>query len=200
MDPFSGSAALALVGGGLSAGGGILKAFGENEQGEASGRMFAYRAGLARTNATINRQNADWATEAGAVNAERSGLTTRFTIGKQKVAQAANGFDVNSGTNAEVRDATDTVGLQDQNTIRLEAGRKATGFRNAANSNEAEAVGDDMAGENARRAGRISALSTLIGTAGSVASRWTQSSQVFGSGGNISLYGPQQNFQGYYNG
>lgn len=184
---------MAAAGGGLNLAGGLLKASGEADAGNAKATEYTYRAGLARRNADIQRQNSDYALEAGGLNAERSGLTTGFTIGKQRVAQAANGFDVNSGTNAAVQDSTRDVGVIDQNTIRTNAGRQALSFRNTASGLDAEASLDDMAATNAKKAGKLSALATLIGTAGSVASKWTQASQVFktgSSGGSSPVYAP----------
>lgn len=199
MDPFSGTAALAAIGAGASAGGGILSAFGQSQKGEADAQMYAYRAGVAKINATINRQNSDYALDAGEAQARRSGLTTGFTIGKQKTAQAANGFDVNSGTNKDVRDTTQSIGVEDQNLIRTEFGRKALGSRNAAAAEDADATAYLMGGENAKRAGKLAAAGTLIGTAGSVASKWTQASQVFGggSGSGVTLYGSNQEVTGW---
>jgi hypothetical protein len=198
VDPFS-AAGMAAVGAASSAGGGLLSAFGQLGKGESDAKMYAYRAGVAKMNATINRQNSDYALEAGELSARRSGLTTGFTIGKQKVAQAANGFDVNSGTNEAVRDTTRDIGIGDQTTIRTEGGRKALGFRNQAASEDAEAGAMLIAGDNAKRAGKIAALGTLIGTAGSVASKWVQASQVFGggSGAGVTLYGQDQNVTGW---
>lgn len=177
-DPFT----MAAAAGGMQVGGGLLKAFGESEKGEADARMYSYRAGLARMNANIQRQNSDYALTAGESNAKRSGLTTGFTIARQKVAQSSNGFDVNSGSNLDVRESTRDVGVVDQTTIRTNAGRQALSFRNAAIGLDAEAAGMDMAATQARRASRFNMISTLIGAAGSVASKWTQASQTFGSG------------------
>jgi hypothetical protein len=145
---------------------------------------------MARRNAQINLQNSDYALTAGDLNAERSGLTTGFTIGKQRVAQAANGFDVNTGSDAAVQDSTRDIGVIDQNTIRTDAGRQALSFRNVAAGETAEASQDEIAAANARKAGGINALATLIGTAGSVASKWTQASKVFPSGDSNPYYGP----------
>lgn len=196
-DPFT---AMAAVGGGLNLAGGLLKASGEADAGSAKSAEYTYRAGLARRNAQINRQNSDYALEAGDLNAERSGLTTGFTIGKQRVAQASNGFDVNTGTAADVRESTRDIGVIDQNTIRTNAGRQALSFRNTASGLDAEANLDMMAAANAKKAGQTSALATLIGTAGSVASKWTQASQVFKSGGGssgVTLYDENQQASGY---
>lgn len=194
MDPFS----MAAVGAGASAVGGLLTASGQLGKGDADAKMYAYRAGVAKVNATISRQNSDYALEAGDLQARRSGLTTGFTIGKQETAQAANGFDVNSGTNLAVRDATQAIGVEDQTTIRTDAGRKALGDRNQAAAYDAEAGADLIAGDNSQRAGKIAAVGTLIGTAGSVASKWTQASQVFGGGSSgVTLYGSNQNVTGF---
>lgn len=197
MDPFS--ASMAAIGGGAQAIGGLLSASGQLQKGDADAKMYAYRAGVAKMNATINRQNSDYALDAGDANAERSGLTTGFTIAKQKVAQASNGFDVNSGSNADVRDSTQSLGLIDQDTIRTAAGRKALGFRNEAAGEDAEASADIMAGDNAKRAAKLAAAGTLIGTAGSVASKWTQASQLWGgkSDAGITTYGPNQEVTGW---
>lgn len=181
MDPFTD---LAIAGGVASAGGGLLKALGENEAGSAKSAEYTYRAGLARRNAAIQRQNADYAVEAGDANAERSGLTTGFTIARQRVAQAANGFDVNTGTAADVRESTREIGVIDQNTIRTNAGRQGLSFRNQAAGLEGEATLDMLAATNATAAGKTQALGTLIGTAGSVASKWYQAGQVFPQGGS----------------
>lgn len=198
MDPFS-ATAIAAVSAGASAGGGILSAFGQSQSGDANASMYTYRAGIAKMNAQIQRQNSNFALEAGDANARRSGMSTGFTIAKEKVAQAGNGFDVNSGTNSDVRDSQREIGLIDQTTIRTEASRKALGFRNTAAGLDAEATGDIMAADNSRKAGRIAAVGTLLGTAGSVASKWMTASQTFGagSGSGITLYGPDQNVTGW---
>lgn len=183
---------LAAVGMGATAAGGLIKAYGEGEAGSAKSAEYTYRAGMARRNAQIQRQNSDYALEAGDANAERSGLTTGFTIARQRVAQASNGFDVNTGTNADVQQSTRDIGVIDQSTIRTNAGRQALSFRNQASGLEAEATLDEMAGSNAKRAGGINQLATLIGTAGSVASKWYQSGQTFGSGSSKAsvIYAP----------
>ena len=195
-DPFT--AGMAAIGMATSAAGGILSAQGASSEGAANATMYKYKAGIARMNAQINRQNSDYTLDAGEAAAVRSGLSTRFTIAKQKTAQAANGFDVNTGSNADVRESTRDLGVVDQNTIRTNAGRKALGHRNAAAGLDAEAAMDDVASSNAQKSGQMKALGTLIGTAGSVASKWGQASETFGGGtSRIKLWGPSQEFQGY---
>lgn len=171
---------LAAAATGLQVAGGIMKAFGARDEAEAKAREHQYRAQVARQNAAIARKNSEFALEAGESNARRSGMTTGFTIAKQKVGQAANGFDVNSGTNEAVRESTGAIGREDQTNIRTEFGRKALGERNRAVMLESDATMSDTAAQNARDAGDISVISTLLGTAGSVADKWLKAGSSFG--------------------
>lgn len=197
-DPFT-AGTMAAVSIGTSLIGGGITAAGQAQAGASNAAQYKYRAGVAELNAKIARQNSDYAIEAGGTQAERAGLTTGFTIARQKVAQSGNGFDVNSGSAAAVRDSTRDIGIVDQNTIRTNAGRKALSFRNQAIGLDAEAQGSLMAGENAKTAARYAVAGTLIGTASSVASKWAQGSQVFGGGSSgVTTYGPDQQPTGWF--
>lgn len=190
-DPFTIASGASM---GLSAVGTLTKMFGGNAEAEAAAKAHSFKAGMARQNARILRQNADWTMETGERNARISGLTTGFQIGKQKVVQAASGFDINSGTAEEVRESQRKAGMEDQSQIRLESGRKALGFRNAAAGTEAEAAMEDYAAENARKAGKVSMLSTLLGGATSVAEKWTKFGKIGGpASSGITTY--NENFQ-----
>lgn len=170
--------------------GGLLGASGASQKAQAESQQAAYRAAIARRNAAINRKNSDFALDAGEANALRSGLTTQFTIGKQRVAQAAGGFDVNRGSNLAVQESTQKIGAVDQETIRTEAGRKAYGARQQAEMSDLEAELQDQVGANARAAGQTNVFSTLLGTATSVADKWfrySQSGGGFGSSGQSTL-------------
>lgn len=193
-DPFS----LAAAGSVATIAGGGVAAYGQMQAGEANANMYKYKAGVARLNAQIAQQNSEYALTTGEANAKRKGMETGFVLGKQTVAQAANGFDVNSGTNVGVRDSTAALGRMDAGVIREEAGRKAYGYRIKAASEEAEASADEIAATNAKKAGMIQALGTILGTAGSVAGKWTQGSQSFGgSSSGVTLFGPNQTAVGY---
>jgi len=174
-DPFT----MAAVG--LTVAGGAVKAYGEYSAGQSNAAMYRYRARVAEINSQINRKNSDFTLDATDTNVRRSGLTTGFTIGKQKTAQAAGGFDVNTGTNLAVRDSTREIGREDQATIFKEGGRKALAYRNKAVMDDEESRMDMFAASQSERAGLISSLGTLLGTAGSVSSKWMQASQAYGS-------------------
>lgn len=186
-DPFT----MAAVTTGTQVAGGLLQAQGQAQEGAATASMFRYRAGVARMNKKIAEQNSDYALSAGETNAMRSGLQTKFILGKQTVAQGANGFDVNSGTAVDTRDSTQALGYMDQRTIREEAGRKALGYRYKAASDEAEAVGNEMSARNTERATKFKIASTILGTAGSVAGKWYQAGSSFGGASSgVTTYGP----------
>src|SRR2546425_425843 len=112
-DPFS-ATAMAAISGGAQAGGGILKAFGARDEAEAGAKLHEYKAGVARQNAIFNRKNSEYTLDAGEQASRRAGLTTGFTVGREKTAQAASGFDVNEGSPEAVRDSQRRAGMEDQ--------------------------------------------------------------------------------------
>lgn len=190
MDPAS-ATALSTVALGTSAGGGVLGAFGSLMSGDANADAYKYKAGLALMNQRINKQNASWALEAGETNAMESGLKSRQEIGSTKVHQAGSGFDVNSGTASEVRDTQGKTAEFDENMIRYDASKTAYGYEAKAAADEAESHMDLAAADNASKAGKINAFSSILGAASSVSSKWLQGSQIWGgASGSIGTFDP----------
>ncbi len=180
-DPMTAMTAISM---GASAGGALLGANSAVAEGESSAAMYRYKSGLALMNQRINKQNAAWATEAGGINAMESGLKSRQEIGGTKARQGASGFDVNTGTNEAVRESQGKAAAFDQDMIRYDASKTAYGYEAKAASDEAESKMMDAAAVNAKKAGRIKAISSILGGASSVASKWSQGSQLgmWGSG------------------
>jgi len=183
---------LAGVGMAASAGGGILGAFGAESSASSSAAMYNYKAGLALMNQNINKQNASWATQSGGINAMEAGLKAGQELGLTKAVAGASGFDVNSGSATTVRKDQVAATEFDQNVIRFDAAKTAYGYEAKAAGDEAEANLDFMAASNAKKAGDINAFSSILGSASSVASKWTQGnmSGIFsgsdsGSGGGL---------------
>lgn len=176
---------MAAISIGTSVAAGGIGAFGALSEGEAGAASARYKAGLALQNQKINKQNADWAREAGGINAMQSGLKSRQMIGETKVKQAASGFDVNAGSPAEVREAQGEAAKFDQDMIRYDASKTAYGYEVKAAGDEAESKLQERAAENAKRSGRIKAFSSILGSASSVAGKWSQANMtgMFGSGG-----------------
>lgn len=194
--------AIGAIGLGTSLAGGALSAFGAVSGGEANAKAYNYRAGMSRVNAAINMQNSDYALAAGETKARQYGMAAAQNMGKIKAGQAASGIDITSGTPKEVQESQQLITKIDNAQIRENAGRTAYGHRVQANNDLLQAGLDDMSASNSRRAGRISAIGSIIGTASSVSSKWLQGKQVGLWGGDssdssIKLYGPNMEVTGY---
>jgi hypothetical protein len=193
-DPFT----MAAVGSAAAAGGGLLSASGALGKGSADQAMYNYQAGVAKLNAGIAKQNADYTRTAGETVAYQSGLKTAEVVGQQTVSQGASGVDVNSGSPKSVRDTTTAFGQMDQSLIRTNYAKKAYGYDVEAVTKTAEAGADVVAGDQAQKAGKISAASSILGSVSSVAGKWYGASSSFGSASSgVTLYNENQQATGY---
>lgn len=91
---------------------------------------------LMERNAQIATYQADDALLRGNVAASRRIVQTKQTIGAQRVALAAQGVDVNSGSAADIQENSAAIGAIDAQTIKNNAAREAWGYKmNAADYN-----------------------------------------------------------------
>lgn len=179
------AAPLALVGLGSSIAGGLVQAQGQEKLGEANLIQNYYQSGIAQMNAQIAAQNADYALNAGEQQAMTRGIAGGQTLGQIIASQASSGLDVRSGSAAQVQASEkQAIGL-DTAQIRTNAWKSAYDYNVQATNFEAQSQLYQMAGQNAAAAGQISAESSILGTVGSVATKWSQGSQVglFGDSG-----------------
>lgn len=176
-DPFS----IDMVGGGS-----ILSAFGKYSEGQSKAGMYGYQAGVAEINKRIAEQNAEYAIRTGEKEARRSGMQTRFDVGRIKTAQAVSGLDVNRGSTVDVRESRSEIGREDMATIRESAGRRAYGYKVEAAGEEAKARGLRSAAESAKTAGIIGGLGSLVSGASSVSSKWLQWRSLSGNDNYLS--------------
>lgn len=163
--------AASVAGAGLGAAGAI-------EGGQANKAMYDYQSGIALQNQQIDLQNAGYALQSGEQNASQSGMASRFQIGQIKTAQGASGTRVSSGTNADVVSGQELIANTEQTTIRSNSAKAAYDFTVGATQAGEQAGAYSSAGVNAVTAGDIGAGSSIIGGAGSVATKWLQGSQV----------------------
>jgi hypothetical protein len=170
-------AVIGAVGLGASALSGGVSAFGSIFGGQAAANQANYQAGIATMNANIARQNASYELAKGEVEAQQSGMKTRYQIGSTKAIQGASGIDVNRGTAPLVRTSEAEVGSMNEATIRAGAARKAYGLDVEAAGLDATAQLDKMSASNAKTASYISAASSILGSAGSVSSNWLKMNQ-----------------------
>jgi len=176
-DPFT----WAAIGAASSIAGGAVSAMGALGKGASDQAMYNYQAGVAQLNQKIALQNAAYTQRAGGSAAYQSGLKTGAIVGQQKANQGASGVDVGSGSSLGVRQTTTSLGQLDQSLIRENYAKKAYGFETEAAVKGTEAGADVIAGQQAKKAGDITAAASILGTVGSVSSKWLQGSSAFGA-------------------
>jgi hypothetical protein len=177
VDPIS-AGTMAAISMGTTVAGGVVSGIGNIFQGNANAASYNYKAGVALANSTINKQNAVWATEAGGIAATESGLKSGEVIAQTKVGQSGSNLDVNTGTNAAVRDTQQAAAQTDQEIIRWDAAKKAYGYETKAAMDEAEASMDTAAASNSKTSGILGAIGSFINAGSSVASKWSQGNTI----------------------
>lgn len=196
------TAALGAVGIGATLAGGITSAIGAEKTATATQQSYNYQAGVAQLNSKIDLQNADYARSQGETQAEQYGLKAGQQQAAIRNTQAASGLDVNSGSATDVQRSQRTLTAIDTAQIRSNAAKTAYDYDVKSTADLNQSTLDVMAGNNAITAGNFQAASSILGSVGSVSSKWLQGTQsgMFGSsgsGGSISLYGPDQTVTGY---
>jgi hypothetical protein len=178
--------ALGAVGIGATLAGGITSAIGAEKSGAAQQQSYNYQAGVAQLNSQIDLQNADYARGQGETQAMQYGLKAGQQQAQIKNQQAASGLDVNSGSAVAVQQSQKLITGIDTAQIRSNAAKVAYDYDVKSTMDLNQSTLDVMAGQNAKTAGDISAASSILGTVGSVSSKWAQGSQMglWGGGSN----------------
>ena len=163
---------------GATAGGGLMQAFGSLASGFANKSMYDYQASISKLNQQIAAQNAELARQTGEQQALNFGLRASQQMGQIKTAQASAGFDVRSGSDAQVRASQRMLNETDLNMIRSNAAKTAYGFQEQGTIAGAQAQVYDMAGAQSLVAGGMGAGASILGGAASVSSEWLQGQRV----------------------
>lgn len=171
---------LAAIGMGASAGGSAISALGSIGKGSAEASMYNYQAGVARVNAQIAKQDANYTLEAGGVQSQQAGMRERATIGATRAGFGAS--NVAGGSKNAVISSEIEVGQQNQGIIAANSAKRAYGFEVGAASDTATAGALDFSASNAKTAGDIGAVSSILGGVSSVSSKWLQMGPAFGKG------------------
>ena len=128
------------------------------------------QASVADSNARISELGAQSALMQGQQQVGALTLRAGQLKSSQRAAMAANGIDLGTGNAAELQASTDIMKEIDANTLTANAVRSAWGYRTQAMNFKNEAL------TRRASAGAISpgmaAASSLLGSAGSVASSW----------------------------
>jgi hypothetical protein len=163
-----------------------------------------YQAGVADINKEIAKGNANYSRDIGEVEAQQAGMKAHADMGEMIATQGSSGISVNSGSSTRVRESMVEIGQYTQSVIRSSAAKKAYGYeveamqygaqadvyRYTATMNEAQAENamtaagitekayglQEQAMSNVGKAEGIGILGSLVGTAGSVANKWSEGS------------------------
>lgn len=157
---------------GTSIAGAGLGFMGAQQKGKAQQQAYQYQAGIARANQQIQERNADWTLESGSRDEVALGLKQRAEMGQVLAKQSASGIKVDSGSNAQVQDSLRTVQEMDRGNLMRNMQQKVRGYKLAAWEQGEQANIYDSAAKNAKKAGTIDAIKSLIGGAESVSDKW----------------------------
>jgi hypothetical protein len=131
---------------------------------------YGAQAQVQRNNALIAGWQADDALARGNQSALRVRMQARGVKGKQRAAMAANGVDTTTGSALDVLTDTDYFAEVDVATVKDNAAKEAWALRNQAAGASADA--SLLAGRAAAESPLAAGATSLLTSAGQVASRW----------------------------
>ena len=176
--------AAALIVGAIGAG---VSAYGTAEAGKAQANAANYNAQVARNDATIATQNADYVVAAGQEATANQSRKNAAVSGKVKATQAASGVDVNTGSSKDVQVSERETGQLDSETVLNNAELKAYGYRSQATGFEATAGLESQEAEQAPIGADLSAAGGLLGSASSLGLKWSQLGSGVASAGGVGV-------------
>lgn len=174
---------------GLTIAAGATTAYGQIQQGNYANAMGKYEAQIAERNAKISEQGRVDAAKRGEREQLNHWRRVAQAMGEQRATFAAGNLDVNFGTPADVVEDTMLIGMEDSSIIAENTKKEIEGFDiEAANFRDAGAAAKSR-GKAAKKAGRIAAVGTILGTAAQAAGSFTpHGSTSAGSGSSGTSY------------
>lgn len=172
----------AAIGTATTAASSLVGAIGSADSAHARAQSNQYQASVAALNARIALQNQEYASQKGEQDAQKYGLAAGQRAGGIKAAQGASGLDVNSGSAKQVQESQQLVTSMDLTQIRSNAAKVAYDYANESINQTNRAMMYLRGATDEERAGTIGAVSSILGGASSIASRWQQG-QTLGIGG-----------------
>ena len=157
---------------GTSVAGSFLGAKGQVDAGKASKANAIFQARVLRNNAKLADTAAQQTIERGEVERSLIGAETRKTVGRQKVALAANGVLVDRDSALDLTVETQVVGDFNTRILTQNYKREALNFTIRAANLREEAGLVEETGASAASAGRVAAFGTALEGAGTVAASW----------------------------
>ena len=133
-------------------------------------RSLELQASMADINARMSESAAQATLLTGQREVQKSQIATANLKSAQRASMAANGVDLGEGSANQILTTTDVMGEVDANTLQANAVRSAWGYRTQGVNQSNQAL------MSRASAGAISPLTSaatsLLGSAGSVASSW----------------------------
>lgn len=175
---------------------GIMGASGQYAQGKAEEQAYKHQAAVNEQNAKLAQVSADNARQQAMVEEERSGKQFEQLMGTQRATFAANGLDSSSESNSLILQDTAWGAAEEATWIRHQGMMKKWGFQNEQYQHLRDADMNRAAAKNARKAGRMNAIGTLLGTAANMAMTGYQmkGTKGTGSGKTSTFTGLDQSF------
>jgi len=151
---------------------GVIGAAGAVYQGMAAKDAADYQAAVARNNAKAAEDMRRYEIQRGLLSAEEQDRKNAELSGQQRAAMAASGFDMNSGTMRDIGVSQTILGRTDSLRRAHEGELAGWKLKNQANNFQAEAGLAEARGNSSLLSGFVNAGTSLIGGAGSFASKW----------------------------
>lgn len=168
-----------LAGAATSFAGASDAAQGAYNQYQAQAADAAYKAQVAKNNATIAGRNANMDLQSGETAVVNRGMKTRAQVGTELAGQSGSGIDVNSGSFVGARRATSEIGALDALTIRSDTAKKVYADQTQQSNYEAESGLLTSESKQASDAAPLAYEGAMLSGTGSALS---QASSVAGSG------------------
>lgn len=174
------------------------------QQSRYTANINKYQAGVADINKEISKANAQYTKDVTAEELTDAGMKIHADLSDMVAQQGASGLDVHGGSSARVQESIIEVGKHTQDIIRASGAKKAYGYdveamqygaqadvyRYTAEQNEAQAENaitasnitksslglQQQAMDLTGKAEGLNIMGSLVGTAGTVASRWSEGS------------------------
>lgn len=174
---------MAMVSAVLGLVGSVVSAAGAMQAASAQKASADYAAQVADNNATIANQNAELARQEGRQQADIASREAAAKLAEIRVAEAASGVDVNSGSALDVQAGQRQTSKLDTDTKEWEGEKVAYGYTTQAVNFKAQAEQDRISGQNAQAAGGIAAVGDIFGGLGNFASSASSIGFNWGGGG-----------------
>jgi hypothetical protein len=164
--------AAAAVSLGSSVLGGVMKSKGASDAGDAASSQAEYQAQIAEQNAQLAEIRKIQIQEAANERIQAAQVETSQIVSSQRTQIAGAGVVVGQDTALDTEIDTIRAGTLDSIAIQRNANLDKWAAEIDAQSNRDQAALSRATAESAKRAGRTNALSSLVGSAGTVASKW----------------------------